>query len=341
MTFLAIDTSFDETSVAITRKQLVLANTIYSRSKDHADFGGVIPMVAQQLHIERMQGVLVQAFQEANVTWADIDAIAVTYGPGLAPALQVGIEKAWELAQEHDKPLYAINHMAGHVASCYTQVAPSYPLISLLLSGGHSELVLVQSFGEMTILGQTVDDALGEAYDKVARMLGLGYPGGRLLAEQASIGNPDAYDLPVPMLQSGNLNLSYSGLKNAVRLLIEKTELTETSIADIAASFERVAQESVLRKLKKALEMHPEVRQLPFGGGVAANTIFRGKLYSICKEYDVELLIPENMKLCTDNAAMIGLAAWFGVEAGQMPVAEKPDRVPYLSLEGRSFTLES
>lgn len=334
MRFLAIDTSCDDTSVAITEGNTVLANIISSQVKDHAVFGGVVPFLAQRLHRERINAVIELAFRESGTDWGSIDALAVTYGPGLAPALEVGIQKAEELAEVHGLPLYAINHMAGHIASCFTDKLPEFSLMSLLLSGGHSELVLLEDFSNITILGQTLDDALGEAYDKVARMVGLGYPGGRALAERAAIGNPEAYELPIPMLRSGDLNLSYSGLKNAVRLLVlEQTELTEVVINDIAASFERVAQASVLKKVEKALETYPEVRQLAFGGGVAANTVLREKLRVLCEVRDVELLVPATMSLCADNAAMIGIAASFGIEAGLQPVTAKIDRTPYLSLE--------
>lgn len=334
MTFLAIDTSCDETSVAVTREREILANTISSQVKDHAEFGGVVPFLAQRLHKERIDAVIELALREAKTDWSEIDAIAVTQGPGLAPALEVGIAKAQELAAEHQKPLYAVNHMAGHIASCFSEIEPEYPLLSLLLSGGHSELVLARSFGDFSIIGQTLDDALGEAYDKVAKMLGLGYPGGRLLAEAAQNGNPQKYDLPIPMQKSGDLNLSYSGLKNAVRLLIlELGDLDEQKVADVAASFERVAQASVLQKVEKAFQASPEVRQLAFGGGVAANTVLREKLRDLCDQYEVQLLVPAGFALCTDNAAMIGLAAWFGMEAGQQPLEGELQRVPYLSLE--------
>lgn len=332
MTILAIDTSCDETSVAVTRNREILSNVISSQVTEHAEFGGVVPFLAQRLHRERIDAVIQLALEGAKLSLEAVEAIAVTQGPGLAPALEVGIEKASELSESHKKPLYAINHMAGHIASCFTQVEPEYPFLALLLSGGHSELVLVRSWGDFTVLGETLDDALGEAYDKVAKMLGLGYPGGRLLAERAEQGDPTAYDLPVPMKNSGDLNLSYSGLKNAVRLLIaEVSPLDDKKVADIAASFERVAQESVIRKLAKALQEYPSVRQLAFGGGVAANTVLRAKLAELCAEHEVELLVPERMDLCTDNAAMIGLAAHFGIENGQQPV-KKLERVPYLRL---------
>ncbi|MEZ0286511.1 MAG: tRNA (adenosine(37)-N6)-threonylcarbamoyltransferase complex transferase subunit TsaD [Candidatus Paceibacterota bacterium] len=334
MTILAIDTSCDDTSVAVTEKSQILSNVISSQVKDHAEFGGVVPFLAQRLHKERIDAVIEMALKEAGKEWKDMNAIAVTYGPGLAPALEVGIQKAQELGELHGKPVYKVNHMLGHMASCFTEQAPLYPLLSLLVSGGHSELIFARSFGDVTVIGQTLDDALGEAYDKVARMLGLGYPGGKIVADLAAVGNPDAYDLPIPMLRSGDLNLSYSGLKNAVRLLIlEQEPLDDAKKADIAASFERVAQASVLKKVEKALEMYPEVQQLALGGGVAANKHLRAILEKACTERGVTLLIPPTMSLCTDNAAMIGVAAWFGIEAGQQPVTEKIDRIPYLTVE--------
>ncbi len=338
MKLLAIDTSCDETSVAVTEENHILSNIISSQVKDHQEFGGVVPFLAQRLHRERIDAVIELSLMEAKVGWPEIEAIAVTYGPGLAPALEVGLEKAQELAKLHGKPLYAVNHMAGHIASVFTETVPAYPLLALLLSGGHSELVLARSFSSFTILGQTLDDALGEAYDKVGKMLGFGYPGGKLVADAAAEGNDQAYELPVPMLRSGDLNLSYSGLKNAVRLLIaEQGELDRQKIVDIAASFERVAQESVLRKVTKALELYPDVQQLVFGGGVAANKRLRTSLNELCVERGVTLLTPVSMDLCTDNAAMIGLAAWLGIKAGQKAVESYADRVPYLSLEDTSF----
>lgn len=338
MTILAIDTSCDETSVAVVRDGSIVSNIISSQVDEHAEFGGVVPFLAQRLHRERIDAVIELALRDATETWSGIDAIAVTYGPGLAPALEVGIAKAEELAALHVKPLYAIDHMAGHIASCFSEGEPEFPMLALLLSGGHSELVLVESFGQFTVIGQTLDDALGEAYDKVAKMLGLGYPGGKHLADRARLGNARAYDLPVPMLKSGDLNLSYSGLKNAVRLLIaHEVPLTESKIADIAASFERVAQESVLKKVEAALRSNPSVRHLAFGGGVAANAVLREKLRDLADQYDATLHVPAGMNLCTDNAAMIGLAAQFGIAAGQKAVTEKIERIPYLSLNDTRF----
>jgi N6-L-threonylcarbamoyladenine synthase len=324
MILLSIDTSCDETSVAVTRGTSILSNTISSQVDEHAVYGGVVPFLAQRLHRERIDAVIELSLQEAGIARDAIDAIAVTYGPGLAPALEVGVEWARKLAVELDKPLYAINHMAGHIASGYTDREPQYPVMALLLSGGHSELVLIEEWNTWQVLGATLDDAIGEAYDKVAKLLGLGYPGGRLVAEAAARGNDQKYELPVPMKQHAGYNLSYSGLKNAVRLLVLSLggaeQLSQEQIADVAASFERVAQEAVLIKVARALREYPDIRQLAFGGGVAANTRLRGSLQKLCNEAGVELIIPASFSLCTDNAAMIGLAAHFGIEAGMQPV---------------------
>jgi N6-L-threonylcarbamoyladenine synthase len=345
MKILAIDTSCDETSVAVTEGARILTNVVSTQVRYHKKFGGVVPFLAQRLHKSRIDSVVELALERAG--HPNVDAIAVTYGPGLAPALQVGIEKAKQLAADMQLPLYAVNHMAGHIAASYAVtgrkvVMPEFPVLAVLVSGGHTEMVLMHSFGEFEIIGQTLDDALGEAYDKVAKMLGLGYPGGKLVAKLAREGNAQAYYLPIPMLRSGDLNVSYSGLKNACRLLIEKLSaegLNRKIIADICASFERVAQASMLAKVEKALIAHPEVRQVVLGGGVAANTEFRKKLRALCRPRDLELLTPPRLNLCADNAAMIGIAAHFGVVSGLVPADPITlDRVPYLSLEDTTFT---
>ncbi len=343
MIILAIDTSTDETSVAILNGQKILCNVISSQVRYHKKFGGVVPFLAQRLHKERIDSVISEALSRAQTDFSGIDAIAVTYGPGLAPALQVGVEKAKLLAVEHGLPLYAVNHMMGHISSCFSKNVAKFPMLAVLVSGGHSELVYTRSFGEYQIIGQTLDDSLGEAYDKVARMLGLGYPGGKLVAKLALEGDSAAYALPVPMLRSGDLNLSYSGLKNAVRLLIGEVSaegpLSRKNIADICACFEYVAQESLLRKVTLALSMYPEVQQVALAGGVSANVRLRAHLRAILKKHDLELVVPANQKLCTDNAAMIGLAAHFGILAGQKPAEiETLDRIPYLSLEDVHFS---
>lgn len=348
MNILAIDTSCDETSIAVTYGYRVLSNVVSSQVRQHRQYGGIVPFLAQRLHKERIEAVVTIAVERAKLTWQDIGAIAVTYGPGLAPALEVGLEYAKKLSKEHNLPLYGVDHMAGHIASCYAQVGSKQPKIempclALLVSGGHTELVYFEKFGIFQIIGQTLDDALGEAYDKLAKMLGLGYPGGRLVSQRAFLGDSGHYSLPIPLQYSKDLNFSFSGLKNAARLLIlavkqDRSELTEQEINDICASFERVAQESVLLKVEKALKAYPEVKTLLLGGGVAANKVLRRKLRILLKKYRVKFAMPLNMKLCTDNAAMIGVAAGLGIKAGQKPVLPgNLDRKPGLSLEESSL----
>jgi N6-L-threonylcarbamoyladenine synthase len=352
MTILAIDTSCDETSVAIVGNRKVLSNVISSQVRYHKKYGGVVPFLAQRLHKERIDSVVELALARAGVSMTDIEAIAVTYGPGLAPALQVGIATAVQLATQLGLPFYPINHMLGHLAAPYVRIGnkkPAHelrPSLGLLVSGGHTEMVLFDSFEEFAVIGQTVDDAVGEAYDKVAKMLGLGYPGGRLVARLAREGNPSSYELPVPMLHSGDLNFSYSGLKNAVRLLIEKVKggtyahpLTRQVICDICATFELVAQRGLTVKVEKALQLYPDVEALVLAGGVAANTELRKRMRAIAHTRGLELHLPPNLSLCTDNAAMIGVAAYLGMEAGLQPTnPEIVDRVPNLKTSVTSFT---
>ena len=346
MTILSIDTSCDDTSAAVTKENIILSNVISSQVRYHKKFGGVVPFLAQRLHKERIDAVIELALQRANCNYSDINAVAVTYGPGLAPALQVGIEKAKELAVEHNLPLYAVNHMAGHTASCYAQVGSKkvaeieYPALALLVSGNHTELVLINKFGNFEVLGEKLDDALGEAYDKVARMWGLGYPGGKLVAKLAKAGNDQAFELPIPLQYTKDLNFSFSGLKNAARLLTLKLQnghhekpLSREQIQDLAAVFERVAQTSVILKLEKALEQHSEVKSVLIGGGVATNAALRTRVRKLTRKIGVTFHVPANLSLCTDNAAMIGVAAYLGIQNGLKPVViEELDRVPGLSL---------
>jgi N6-L-threonylcarbamoyladenine synthase len=349
MKLLAIDTSCDDTSVAVTEAYRVLSSVISSQVRYHRKFGGVVPMLAARVHAERIENIVSLALQRAHCSWKDIDGIAVTYGPGLAPALQVGIAYAKKASAERNVPLYPVNHMAGHFASCFaisgSQVLKplQLPSLALLVSGNHTELVDVKKFGDFTILGQTLDDAAGEAFDKAGRMLGLGYPGGKVLAHLAETGKAGSYALPVPMRNSKDLNFSYSGLKNAVRLVIEKRwaegGVTRADVSDIAASFEDVAIQHIVEKCKKALQIHGPYKELLVGGGVAANKVLRVRLRKLAKEFGMTVRFPANLKLCCDNGAMIGVAAWMGIEIGQKPAdPESVDRIPYLSLEDPIFT---
>lgn len=324
MITLGIDTSCDDTSIAITDGQRVLSNVISSQDALHREWGGVVPMLAQRAHQERFDTVLDQALSRAHVDRGDLQQIAVTVGPGLAPALEVGVTRALELASTLKLPLRPVFHMEAHLLAVFAQsasgqsgAAPTaalFPALGVVVSGGHTELIRVDQLGQYTLLGETVDDALGEAFDKVARLLGLGYPGGALLAQLAQTGDPRRYDLPVAMRQSGDLNVSYSGLKTAcVRLHRELTHngerlLTQQEIRDFAASFQRVAIKTLLYKVRRAVQ-DMSFQSIWLGGGVAANTSLRRELRSIAREQDIPFLTPYSRKLCRDNGAMVAVAA--------------------------------
>ncbi len=338
---LAIDTSCDETSVAVTRGQEILSTVISSQVRYHKAYGGVVPFMAQRLHKERIDLVVTLALSRAGVTSVDLEGIAITYGPGLAPCLEVGLDKARVLSAELKLPLYGVNHMSGHIASCVAgrKETLQYPALALLVSGGHTEMVLLESFSKTTIVGATLDDALGEAYDKVAKMLGLGYPGGKLISNLAKHGNDQAYPLPIPMLRNPGADISYSGLKTAVKYLLDdirkehEVALPQEVICDLAASFERVAQEGLMRKVRFILGRHPEIRQILLAGGVAANTALRKRVRAVAKTTGATVHTPKNLALCTDNAAMIGVAAWLGIQDGGLAPTDGAslDRAPQLS----------
>lgn len=346
MYILAIDTSCDETSVAISHNDVILANIISSQVELHKQWGGVVPSIAQRAHNERIDLAIKSAVKQAGIALDEIDLFAVTQGPGLAIALEIGINKIKELAQQYDKPVVAVNHMAGHL---YANLARNkngkatiekidFPALALLVSGNHTEMVLLKGPFNFRIVGQTLDDAMGEAYDKVARMLNLGYPGGPIVAKLAKEGNPSAYDFPIPMKQSGDLHFSFSGLKTAVLYTIRKLtndgqrQLTRQEVIDIAATFQRVAFASILLKLTQAVKKH-RVNQVLLGGGVIANTDFRHEIRHALKPYRIPVYYPNLKKLCTDNAAMIAVAAFYQYQAGGIvKELERLDRDPSLTL---------
>lgn len=251
---LAIDTSCDDTSVAVTQGVTVLSNVIASQTELHRQYGGVFPTVAKQAHLERLPTVTQVALQRAQKTWLDIQLLAVTQGPGLAPALEVGITYAQQLAAEHNLPLVPVNHLEGHLLSVLAkprQAADNpafpnvtFPVLGLLVSGGHTEIILVKNWGEYEVVGHTLDDAAGEALDKFGRMVGLGYPAGPVVEQFAKLGDSRAFEFPLPMTTSGNFHLSYSGLKTSVRQKIEKLTaeqpLTKQQIYDLCANFQHI-----------------------------------------------------------------------------------------------------
>ncbi len=342
---LAIDTSCDETSVAVLHGFKVLSNLLPSQAAMHRKWGGVVPNLARLAHQERIDGVVERALKLAGIKIDQIDIFAVTYGPGLAIALEVGIQKAKELAEQYKKPLFAINHMEGHLFSAFAEKKTQNPnpksqkiespVLGVLVSGGHTEFILVKNYGEYEILGETLDDACGEAYDKCGRLLGLGYPAGATITKFAKERRPNVtvefkndmqsyvatltsqpsgsrvehgnshFSLPVPMANSKDFNMSYSGLKSAFSRLVSENELTKEFTMDMCVLFEAVALKQITLKLEGILKKH-QVNEIWLGGGVVASPRLRSEVRKVFKG---KVRFPSSKKLTGDNAAMIGVVA--------------------------------
>lgn len=317
---LAIESSCDETSAAVVvNGREVLSNVIASQIDTHKKYGGVVPEVASRMHIEAISGVVEEALEKANVTLDKIDAIGVTYGPGLVGALLVGLQFAKGLSFATKKPLIGVNHIEGHICANYIQhkeLKP--PFVSLVVSGGHTFIVHVKDYGNYEVIGQTRDDAAGEAYDKVARALGLGYPGGPKIDKLAKEGNPKAIAFPKANFHEETLDFSFSGVKSAVLNYLNKCKMQniEVNKADVAASFQYavidVLKENVLMTCKKR-----NVKTIAIAGGVASNSSLRETLIKEASKRGIEVLFPAPI-LCTDNAAMIGSAAYFNFVNGKI-----------------------
>ena len=310
---LAIETSCDETAVAIVNNNQVLSSVVSSQIDLHRLYGGVVPEMASRQHLETINFCLEKAWQETGLTWSEIDGIAVTVAPGLVGALMVGMTAAKTLAIVHDKPFIGIHHLEGHIYASYlaeSDLKP--PFLSLLVSGGHTSLIHVQACGKYQPLGTTRDDAAGEAFDKVARLLNLSYPGGPIIDRIAKDGNPQAFPLPEGKisLPTGGFHAydsSFSGLKTAVLRLVEKFEPDNLPVADIAASFQDTVARSLTRRtINCALDYG--LKTIAIGGGVAANSALRNHLETAAKNHHLTVYFPP-LKLCTDNAAMIARAA--------------------------------
>ena len=311
---LAIESSCDETSVAVLKNDKdLLSNIIASQVESHKRFGGVVPEVASRHHVEVVTLCIEDALKEAGIVAQDLDAVAGTYGPGLVGALLVGISAAKAFAWAHGLPLIPVNHMAGHLMAAREVKELTYPLMALLVSGGHTELVYVPEAGVYQIIGETRDDAVGEAYDKVGRVMGLAYPAGREIDQLAHQGQ-DVYDFPRAMIKEDNLEFSFSGLKSAFINLHHNAQQKgeELVLEDLCASFQAAVMDNLLVKTKKALEKYP-VKSLVVAGGVAANQGLRERLAEEIR--DVEVIIPP-LRLCGDNAGMIALAAAIEFEKG-------------------------
>ena len=315
---LAVESSCDETSVAVLKNEKeLLSNIIASQVESHKRFGGVVPEVASRHHVEVVTLCIKDALSEAGITAEQLDAVAVTYGPGLVGALLVGMAAAKAFAWAHGLPLIPVNHMAGHLMAAREVQELEYPLLALLVSGGHTELVYVSEPGNYKIVGETRDDAVGEAYDKVGRVMGLTYPAGREIDELAHKGK-DVYDFPRAMIKEDHLEFSFSGLKSAFINLHHNAEQKGEILVkeDLCASFQAAVLDILLAKTKKALERYP-VKTLVVAGGVAANQGLRERLAE--EITDVDVVIPP-LRLCSDNAGMIALAA--AIECDQKHFAE-------------------
>jgi len=317
---LGIESSCDETAVAVvSSRRRILADIILSQIAEHAPYGGVVPEIAARSHIEHLGGLIGAAMAEADMPLAGLDAIAATAGPGLLGGVLVGLVAAKGLALGTGRPLLAINHLEGHALSARLLDDIAFPYLLLLVSGGHCQLLIVEGVGQYRLLGSTLDDAVGEAFDKVAKMLGLGYPGGPAVEEAARTGNGTRFALPRPLLSRRGCDFSFSGLKTAVARLIERDFAGRPTTADrhdIAAAFEAAVGDVVVEKLRRACAIFrrdwPRVASpaLVMAGGVAANKTLRQRVGQLAQEEDFSLSIPP-IRLCTDNGAMI---AWAGAE---------------------------
>ena len=323
-TVLGIESSCDETAAAlVTEGRVILAQRIASQDEAHRPYGGVVPEIAARAHVERLAPLIEATLADAGMTLADVDAIAATAGPGLIGGVMVGLVTAKALAMASDKPLIAVNHLEGHALSPrLADESLAFPYMLLLVSGGHCQLLLVEGVGRYRRLGTTIDDALGEAFDKTAKLLGLGYPGGPAVERLARQGEAKKVPLPRPLLGSAEPHFSFAGLKSAV--MRAKQGLGEAyTDADIAASFQQAAIDCLIDRTRRALATAGPVSALVVAGGVAANQAIRGALEALAAQHDLPFVAPP-LQLCTDNAAMI---AWAGVERlGQSDPLDTPAR---------------
>jgi N6-L-threonylcarbamoyladenine synthase len=319
-TILGIETSCDETAASVVRRTAegrgeICSNIVLSQVKDHAPYGGVVPEVAARAHIHHLDRIISSALQEAGVDFAELDAVAATAGPGLSGGLIVGLTTAKAIALARGIPVLAINHLEGHALTPRLLGEVQFPYLLLLISGGHTQFQVVRGVGNYTRLGTTIDDALGEAFDKTAKLLGLGYPGGPLVEAYALRGNADRFDLPRPLKGRAGCDFSFSGLKTAVRETAEDfNPLSDQDKADLCAGFQKAVAETIEDRLRKAFQMFRDLcpdAQMPtlvVAGGVAANKSLRAMLEETSLNNGFQLSIPP-FHLCTDNAAMIAWAA--------------------------------
>lgn len=344
MLILSIETSADETASAVTEGRKVIANAVYSQILLHAKWGGIYPSLAKRAHEEKINPVIKKVMTNKNFN--DIDAIAVTYGPGLAIALEIGIRKAKELAIEFNKPIIPVNHLEGHIYSCFVQNSQGnpetvfqFPYLAYVISGGHTEIVLLKNHLDFEVLGATQDDAAGEALDKAAKLMGLGYPGGPVIERLAQEkNNKDFYDFPRPMLRSNDINFSFSGLKTSFFYFLNKMSEEEKvlKIKELCSSYQEAVFDTLEHKLEKAIKQ-TNINRLIVGGGVSANNYLRLRFRRLMKKHNGYVLFPPYKYLTGDNAAMIGVAAYFKGKKGKILKNKEDilalDRQPRLNLQ--------
>ena len=312
----AIESSCDETACSIVKNgHEIISSVVLSQIDIHTNYGGVVPEIASRNHVRNITIVIEECLKKANMTINDVDAIAVTYGPGLIGSLLVGLEAAKTLSFVYNKPLVPVHHIAGHIYASNLVSEIKYPALALVISGGHTELVYLKEEYTFEVLGRTLDDAVGECYDKVARVIGVGYPGGPIIDKMAKVGKP-RYTLPLP-LNDNSYNFSFSGLKSAVINLVHNETQRGNVIRknDLACSFQTNVIDILTKKTMKALKEY-DVKNLIVAGGVSANKGLREKLSELCYENNIHLTVPE-LKYCTDNAAMIGAAGYYAYKLGR------------------------
>ena len=334
---LGIESSCDETSIAVLEGgRNLLANVISTQIPIHQKFGGVVPEIASRKHIVNIMPVLETALQEAGIALEDVDQIAVTYGPGLVGALLVGVTAAKTLAFALDKPLIGVNHLEGHIfANLLSHPELEPPFMALVVSGGHTSLVEVKGYNQFDLMGQTRDDAAGEAFDKVARVMGLPYPGGPQIDKLAKLGNPEAIDFPKALAEKGNYEFSFSGLKSAVLNYLNSAKQKGETIVkeDVAASFQKSVVDILVYKAMQAAK-ECKLNKLVLAGGVAANSSLEGKLREATEAAGIEFYYPSKI-LCTDNAAMIACRGYYQSLAGDF-ATDKLNAIPHLTLVDRA-----
>jgi N6-L-threonylcarbamoyladenine synthase len=335
MIILGIESSCDETAIAIIKNREVLAHLVLSQIDTHKAFGGVIPEVASRMHLEAIDGLIVQALAMANIGLADIDVFAATTGPGLAGGLLVGSLAAKTLSLVHNKPFVAVNHLQGHALMPTMNEDVQFPFLLLLVSGGHTQFLAVNGINDYKILGGTIDDAIGEAFDKSARLLGLPYPGGREIELLASRGDENKYKFPLPLIGQKNCNFSFSGLKTAVREVVIGKELNDKDKKDIAASLQHTIVKILLNRTKNAIESfekdYGKLNAMVISGGVSANLKIRTELGDFLQNRNIRLVCPP-INLCTDNGIMIAWAGYCRASAGLFNNLDFPIKVRW-SLE--------